>query len=60
MKQMMLILEVEDYFEPGQCSDCPIAVLDTYDYDYYCSMHCHYMDCPLINKEDYDCEELDK
>lgn len=59
MKQMMLILDFDDSFEPGCCNQCPIAIADD-DYDYYCPICGLYNDCPLIDKDDYDCMELDK
>lgn len=57
MKKFVLELELEDNFEPGDCTDCPLHYWREWDDDGYtemeiaCGAHDSSFDCPLKEVE---------
>ena len=52
MKQVIIYLEVDDNFEKGDCTECPLNVIDWSNSDdgfpSSCQLGCKFQDCPII------------
>lgn len=53
MKKAKIVIDVDDSFECGCCSECYFSYVYEYDdnglieYDDLCVLGCHYSDCPI-------------